>query len=560
MVEVRQRLLIAVVLLALACATDSSAQTFYPDDPLWQMPSPLAVGKVQHRKFNDYYDFFLNTFATPGRRPETARIRAGAVNTLGEVPDSAWYTNRHGHKRMSIEELVKGPGISHEPSEKKPWKVTGAKLEGVSPGFAMEDAEGRKYLVKLDPESNPEMATGADVIGSKFFYALGYYTPENYIVTFRKEDLTIKKGTVVQDSRGYERPMRSRDIDELLLRAAQYPDGTYRAVASRFIEGEIIGPFRFNGVRKDDPNDIVAHENRRDLRGLYVFSAWLGHNDVKSLNTLDSVVEEGGVRYIRHYLIDFGAAFGSDSFEAKSPRAGHRYLFAWDSAAAQVLSFGLYVPAWMRANYPKIPGVGNFEHEVFDALEWKPNYPNPAFLNRLPDDEFWAARQVMRFTDEEIHAIVKSGQYSDPRAVDWLTRCLIERRDKIGKAYFAKVLPLDEFRIENGALKFRDLGVDHGFAPPRRYRVHWSGFNNSDATESPIPSATTFELPRQFGQARSPDFAVARIQADDPRQAVLVYLRFTDGKAEIVGIDRQWHSENGGSGRADFARGNYSTK
>ena len=62
----------------------------------------------------------------------------------------------------------------------------------------------------------------------------------------------------------------------------------------------------------------------------------------------------------------------------------------------------------------------------------------------MPDDAFWAARQVMAFTDDEIRAIVRTGQYSQP-AEDWITATLIERRNRIGRTFFTKVLPLDHF-------------------------------------------------------------------------------------------------------------------
>ena len=54
----------------------------------------------------------------------------------------------------------------------------------------------------------------------------------------------------------------------------------------------------------------------------------------------------------------------------------------------------------------------------------------------------------MAFTDEDIRVLVKTGQYSNPAAEEWLIRCLRERRDKIGRAFLSKVLPLDDFRIE----------------------------------------------------------------------------------------------------------------
>ena len=72
----------------------------------------------------------------------------------------------------------------------------------------------------------------------------------------------------------------------------------------------------------------------------------------------------------------------------------------------------------------------------------------------------------MAFTDEQIRAMVATGQYSDPRAVDYITRALIARRDKIGRAFLNGVLPLDDFAVRNNRLVFEDLAVKYGFAQP----------------------------------------------------------------------------------------------
>ena len=54
------------------------------------------------------YDFLLNTVGHPGERRD---IRALNVNTVDEVPDSSWFTNRIGRKPLSVPEIVRGPDL-----------------------------------------------------------------------------------------------------------------------------------------------------------------------------------------------------------------------------------------------------------------------------------------------------------------------------------------------------------------------------------------------------------------------------------------------------------------
>ncbi len=198
---------------------------------------------------------------------------------------------------------------------------------------------------------------------------------------------------------------------------------------------------------------------------------------------------------------------------------------------------GLAVPGWAKANYPRLPSVGRFEHNRFDPESWVPEYPNPAFLNRLPDDEFWAAKQIMAIKDEEIRAIVDSARYSDRKAADWLVECLIQRRDKIGRTYFRKVLPLDRFEIRNGALHYQDLSETAGFGAAGPYAIQWHQLDNASGSTRPIEAATSSTLPSSGGTYR-----VARITSSArPRQAVDVTVRVEGNLAPaIVGVDRQW--------------------
>src|SRR5207237_526704 len=177
--------------------------------------------------------------------------------------------------------------------------------------------------------------------------AIGYNTPKNEIVQLKVTDLRLAANTriVVHDNKS--RPMTWRDLEYIVKEIPHYKDGSFRVVASLAIEGEIIGPFRYEGIRADDPNDVVPHEDRRDLRGLHVFSAWFNNTDAKASNTLDTIVEENGVRFIRHYLIDFGSALGSDGDAPKDPRLGHEYMLPTPGAALrQILTLGLAPASW----------------------------------------------------------------------------------------------------------------------------------------------------------------------------------------------------------------------
>jgi hypothetical protein len=515
---------------------------FRSDDPLNKEPPPVNVENALSRKLSDYYDFLLHTLATPGERNGNGRtIRAQDVNTLGEPMDSGWYTKRHYWSPMSIEQLVDGPPGHTPPAMDGPWTVVSVKSEGITPGFTILDSAKRRYFVKFDPLSNPEMATAADVIASKFFYALGYNCADNYIVEFDLSQLQPGENAEIAYKPGKKRRLTRRDLLEILLKAPKTKEGKYRVVASLAVEGKPIGPFRFFGRRKDDPNDLVPHEHRRDLRGMFVFCAWLNHDDSRSVNTLDTVVEENGTKYVRHYLIDFGSTLGSGSVRANSPRQGSEYLFEWGPAVLQVFTLGAAVPRWARTHYRNLPSVGRFEWKQFDPEAWVPEYPNPAFLNRLPDDDFWAAKQVIAFTDEQIRAIVKTGQYSDPEAERYVADCLIARRDKIGKAFVGKVLPLDRFAVRDGTLMFEDLGAKYEHTAAGPLTVKWSRYDNLRDQTTPMPGENGFALPQEIRTAPASSYYAAEIAgAAVARRTVTVYLRTAEGRVETVGIERAW--------------------
>ena len=541
MAQVRKSVLIAVA--ALACSglligarnAPSAAPArlhFYPDDPITREPPPLPVDRASVQSIDAFYDFMVNSLGSPrDQAPHDHPRPAQNVNTLGEVPDGDWYTNRNYFHPMSIEQLRRGPDEGNAPV--LPLQVTGAKTQGVTPGFNIKDAKGRRYLIKFDPPSNPEMATACDVIGSKFFYAFGYNVPQNYLINFRRDQLTVAPSARLTDLDGVKRAMDEHDLDVVLRKVPHRADGSFRGMASFIIPGKVIGSFKYVLTRPDDPNDIYLHENHRELRGLYVFAAWLQHTDVKATNSLDSIQTIDGIPRVRHYLIDFGAILGSDSDAPKDPKLGHAYFLNWGGGLTQMLSLGLAVPAWERTDFDTLPAVGNFVAEPFDPRHWTSNYPNPAFLNRLPDDDFWAARQVVSFRPEQIRAMVETGGYTNPEAASYITRALLERQHKIGVALLTEVLPLDRFAVRDGGLTFQDVAAEYGYGPQKTYRVSWFAFDNNTGATTPIVNASTLTVPAQSQS----EYVMALIQdSSQPRKTVKVYIR----QNRIVGVQRTW--------------------
>src|SRR5690349_1728955 len=97
---------LALLAVPALCAPGGASKQFYRDDPILREPAPHSVKQPAKRDVDDLYDFLNNSFSTP--RHEGKEARKGPhpaldVNTLGDVPDSAWYTNRHYYSRMSIE-------------------------------------------------------------------------------------------------------------------------------------------------------------------------------------------------------------------------------------------------------------------------------------------------------------------------------------------------------------------------------------------------------------------------------------------------------------------------
>ena len=84
---------------------NSLGRRFFADDPVWHDADMRDIPPVAPFDLSKSYEFLNETFG------ETVQSRGPSlnVNTLGEVPDSSWFTNRLGTRDMTIEQVVRGP-------------------------------------------------------------------------------------------------------------------------------------------------------------------------------------------------------------------------------------------------------------------------------------------------------------------------------------------------------------------------------------------------------------------------------------------------------------------
>lgn len=480
--------------------------------------------------------------------------RALDVNVFDEVPDSTFFTNRHSRKRFSEDELKQGPDSFTVPSGT--FTIYKGKFEGITPGFFVRSEDGKKYLLKFDPMDYLELATGAEVVTSRFFHAIGYNVPSYKLVYIKKDQFEVAPDAEIYDDTGFQKKLTPERLEEFLLFVPETPDGSYRASASRLLEGEILGPMSLQGRRRNDPEDTILHKDRRAIRALQVFASWLNCYDLRESNSLDVVESQDGRNLIRHYLIDFNTSLGSRPGGPQPPEFGYEHLFDYREIFKAMMSLGLWKKPWQKrwdeaGREIKYPSVGFFDNRYFNPGQYRTQLPYFPFKDLTRADGFWAAKIIMSFTDDEIRAVVSTGNYSDNEARGYLANTLIGRRDLVARYWFKEANPLDDFELvssnaDNVELHFQDLSVRYKFEPEgtRAYRFDVIGKKEGKGTHVAQEEVTEthFKIPSEWlSQYDSVDLMIrSKRQGSNVLSSFIrVSIRKEDGKARLTGILRQ---------------------
>jgi hypothetical protein len=469
------------------------------------------------------------------------------VNSLDEVPDSSWFTNRIGVHPVSAAEVARGacsPELLLDPdgAADGTWLIDHGKANGSSPGFRVSIPGKGRFLFKGEPPDQPERPSAASVIGAAVYEAVGFNTSCEQVVYFRPSLLKLAPGLTYQGNFGAIEPFGQKVVDQILA-DSPHRGGLVRMQASAWLPGYLVGPFRYTGTRSDDPNDVIAHDDRRELRGGRLVAAWLDHFDAREQNSMDTWITEAregegkGKRkpdaspgHILHYYLDTSDCLGSEwDWEEISRRLGYSYIADWGDMGRDLVTLGIPTRPWDRVR--RTPGqetFGFFNVKDFEADEWKNEYPNAAFSRMTERDGAWMARILARFTPEMVDALGGIGKFSDPRRTAYLTSVLQGRLDKILERYLTRLSPLTNVHVAGtDRLCAEDLAETRRLRSPATFR--YGARLTNDA------GATTLAVARQDGGicVTLPPAAAERGAAGAPNDAAERYVRVTlaDGVA-----------------------------
>jgi hypothetical protein len=173
----------------------------------------------------------------------------------------------------SLNLLYGAGGEKHAPDPTGNYKFVAEDLEGTSPKFDVEDAQGVRWKVKVGQEPQSETAA------TRLLWAAGYFTDEDYYLP------ELKVNGVPKLHRGMSFVSADGTVHQARLERKSK-------------EEKKIGTWGWFG------NPFL---NNRELNGLRVMMSLLNNWDLKEMN--NSIYEVNGER--RYLVSDLGATFGN---------------------------------------------------------------------------------------------------------------------------------------------------------------------------------------------------------------------------------------------------------
>ena len=380
------------------------------------------------------------------------------ANSLDEVPESSWFSNRpFDEQETDLSACEPAQLLDPQSAADGTWVIDKGKGDGSTAGFRLTIPGKGKYMFKGEPPDQPERPSAASIVGAAVYHLAGYNTSCEQIVYFKPSLLKLLPGLKTGENFGDDKVFDRAALDKILKEAPKR-NGLVRMQASAWLPGSLIGPFRYEGTRGDDPSDVVAHEARRELRGGRLLAAWLDHFDARQQNTMDSWISVQGKDsdtspgHVVHYYLDTSDCLGSEwDWNEISRRLGYSYIVDWGDIGADFVTLGIPTRPWDRVRH--VPGreiFGYFDVKNFEPDKWKNEYPNPAFSRMTERDGAWMARILAHFTPQRVEALARMADFTDPGATAYLASVLEGRLERILERYLTRLSPIGDLHVEGG--------------------------------------------------------------------------------------------------------------
>ena len=407
------------------------------------------------------------------------------INALDEVPRSSWY----GPDRSWL--------LNDADAPQTPLSLLTVPPESGAPGISVVDATGRRFELRRDPSDRPEMCTAAAAISRRILARLGYYTAPSWVLFLRKEDFRVEPVEAAQRE-------KARDLLEGFLGGGPPPDGDrFRVSATRWPIGKDLGPTRPFGVRRDNPNDHVAHEDRRTLRAFAAFFAWLGISQRGAGLLRDTYLGDADSGHVVHVIVDLGDALGAGAvvrpLVAMPDDSDLSHRDGWESLA----SFGVVLPKVVPTDR-RWTSLGAFEPRLTPA-DFIVRLPFEPIFRALGSDVYWAAKKIADVEPAAFQDAISAGYLSDPSARARLADVLSARRVGVLAWAMSSITACEVERLdptEGGApvtLVLRDESILRGVLPASaiRYEVRFLD-DNGRSLQRPLevePSGALVAVP-----------------------------------------------------------------
>jgi len=552
-----RRLAFALAVCAVVAASCAPTPRFADRSILWRDPDDAPVAKPPDHFYAGSTHFWFganNAIFRPADRFFSADyfLEAVNVNAVDDVPDSSWFFDPRRDpadpgappRALSAAEMERG--VVDDVPPRPPYRIAEALSGGSATGFVVDDALGRRYAIKLDPEEHPGLVTGTDVVATRLAWASGWRVPADELIELGRGDLVVAAGATMTNSWGQAAPLDGGDIDAMLWHTDRHPDGRYRAVASRWLPGHVLGPFSWLGRDRADANDRYDHQNRRDLRGFGVWAAWVDDVDTMENNTLDAYVGTPGRGHVEHYQLDVGGSFGAFNNGTKEYWMSDQSYFQFDRVVGSLAGLGLVPhrwenPRWQRRReqlLQQYPEFGAISSDHFEPRKWRAIADVPPFVRMTERDRYWGARRVAAFSRDELRGAIAAARYR-PEAADYLLNVLWRRRELIARDGFSRVAPLDHFRVDGARLCFTDWWVRAGLGGGEAtdYRARENGAVVDVHHGSGADGGACVDLPQRAG------YRVIELSALRPGErrfgpAIAVHLLADARGTRVLGVIR----------------------